>query len=175
VEEFAIAKARKLEFLRISHGNTCARMFAMDIERNPGFEDGQDIRDRAFEFACRIVRFCQKLYDLGGIARMMAPQLLNCGTSPSGMLEEARAGESKRDFVSKCCIALKELREAHGRLRIHIACKIGPVDEAVALREEANALISIVWTIVRNTRANAGLTVRSRPHRPSFTKVIPNS
>jgi len=115
-------------------------MFAMDIERNPGFEDGQDIRDRAFEFACRIVRFCQKLYDLGGIARMMAPQLLNCGTSPSGMLEEARAGESKRDFVSKCCIALKELHEAHG-----------------------------------NTRANAGLTVRSRPHRPSFTKVIPNS
>jgi hypothetical protein len=82
-------------------------MFAMDNERNPGFEDGQDIRDRAFEFACRIVRFCQKLYELGGIARMMAPQLLNCGTSPSGMLEEARAGESKRDFISKCCIALK--------------------------------------------------------------------
>ena len=150
-------------------------MFAMDDNRNPGFEGGQDIRDRAFEFGCQIVRFCQKLYDLGGIARMMVPQLLNCGTSPSGMLEEARAGESKRDFISKCCIALKELREAHNRLRIHVACQIGPTNEAVALRGEANELISIVWTIVRNTRANAGLIVKKRPTRPSFTKVIKNS
>jgi len=150
-------------------------MFAMDNERNPGFEDGQDIRDRAFEFGCQIVRFCQRLYDLGGIARMMVPQLLNCGTSPSGMLEEARAGESKRDFISKCCIALKELREAHNRLRIHVACKIGPANDAMALRGEANELISIVWTIVKNTRANAGLTKKSPPKRSSFTKVITNS
>jgi four helix bundle protein len=147
----------------------------MHDKQNPAFEGGQDIRDRAFEFACRIVRFCQKLYDLGGIARMMAPQLLNCGTSASGMLEEARAAESKRDFISKCCIALKELREAHGRLRIHVACMIGPLDEAIALHEEANALIAIVWTIVRNTRANAGPTISSRPSRPTFTKVITSS
>ena len=91
------------------------------------------------------------------------------------MLEEARAAESKRDFVSKCCIGLKELRETQGRLRIHVACKIGSLDEANALREEANALVSIVWTIVRNTRANAGLTINSRRNRPGFTKVIPNS
>lgn len=147
----------------------------MDQDKNQGFQDGQDIRDRAFEFACRMVRFCQKLYDLHGIARMMAPQLLNCGTSPAGMLEEARAAESKRDFVSKCCIALKELREAHVRLRIHVACNIGPHEEAVALGDEANALISIVWTIVRNTRANAGLTIKSRPSRPRFTNLITNS
>ena len=81
------------------------------MEPNPNFENGQDIRDRTFEFAYRIVRFCDQLYESGGIARMMAPQLLNCGTSPSAMLEEARAGESTRDFISKCCIALKELRE----------------------------------------------------------------
>ena len=142
------------------------------MEPNPNFENGQDIRDRTFEFACRIVRFCDQLYESGGIARMMAPQLLNCGTSPSAMLEEARAGESTRDFISKCCIALKELREAHGRLRIHEACRIGPLNEVIALRNEANQLISIVWTIIRNTRANAGLTTKTRP---SFAKVIPNS
>ena len=77
------------------------------------------IRDRTFEFACRIVKFCERLHESGGIARIMAPQLLDCGTSPSPMMEEARAGESTRDFISKCCIALKELREAHGRLRVH--------------------------------------------------------
>lgn len=142
---------------------------------NRDFENGQDTRDRIFRFACRIVKFCQKLYDSGGIARMMASQLLNCGTSPSGMLEEARSGESTRDFISKCCIALKELRETHGRLRVHEACAIGPLNEATALRIEANELISIVWTIIRNTRENAGLTAKNRPHRASFTKSIPNS
>ena len=150
----------------------------MDDDKNPRYKDGQDIRDRTLAFACRIVEFCRKLYELGGIARMMVPQLLACGTSPCGMLEEARAGESTPDFISKCCIALKELREAHGRLRIHEACKIGPLDEATSLRQEANELISIVWTIVRNKRRNAGLTINSnqrKPRRPSFAKVIPDA
>jgi four helix bundle protein len=134
---------------------------------NRGFDGGQDIRDRTFEFACRIVRFCRTLYDSGGIARMMAPQLLNCGTSPAAMLEEARAAERRRDFISKCCISLKELREAHMRLRLHIACEVGPVDDATALGEEANALVAIMSTIVRNTRANAGLTVKSARRHPA--------
>lgn len=149
--------------------------------RNPAYEDGQDIRDRTFEFACGIVRLCEKLYEAGGITRMMVPQLLDCGTSAAAMMEEARAGESTRDFISKCCIALKELREAHVRLRIHKACKIGPPAETKALCQEANALVSIVWTIVRNTRANAGLTIKTgakgatAAKRPSFSKVVANS
>jgi hypothetical protein len=47
-------------------------------EPNPLFENGQDIRDRTFEFACRVVRFCENLYSVGGVSRMMVPQLINC-------------------------------------------------------------------------------------------------
>jgi four helix bundle protein len=68
------------------------------------------------------------------------------------MLEEAKAAESRRDFVSKCSIGLKEVREAHGRLRYHEACGIGPGDEATALRVEANELVSIMTRIIGNTR-----------------------
>ena len=49
-----------------------------DEDKLQAFEGGQDIRDRAFAFACRVVRFCQKLYEGGGVGRLMAPQLLNC-------------------------------------------------------------------------------------------------
>jgi four helix bundle protein len=84
---------------------------------------------------------------------MMVPQLLNCSTSPAGMLEEARAAESTRDFISKCCIGLKELRESWTRLRVMEACRIGPNDRARDLVREANKLVSIVTVIVRNTRA----------------------
>ena len=126
----------------------------------PPYEGGQDIRDRTFTFACRVVKLCQKLYDQGGIGRVMVPQLVNCSTSVPAMLEEARAAESRRDFVSKCCIALKECRESHVRLRVLEACRLGPTEESLDLVAEANALVAIIGAIVRNTRRNAGLVPR---------------
>ena len=134
-------------------GTACAD--AHGVPAQDAFRTGQDIRDRSFHFACRIVSFCERLYQIGGVARLMAPQLLNCGTSLYAMLEEARAAESRKDFISKCSIGLKEIREAYGRLRIHEACKVGPAAEATALRIEANALVSIVTRIVGNTRTNS--------------------
>src|SRR5690349_3388084 len=104
------------------------------MPQDDDFRHGHNIRERSFQFACRVVTFCERLVQAGGVARLMAPQLLNCSTSVYGMLEEARAAE-RRDFVSKCSIGLKEIREAHGRLRIHVACRIGPPDEAAALKE----------------------------------------
>jgi len=86
---------------------------------------------------------------------MMVPQLLSAGTALYPMLEEARAAESRRDFISKCCIGLKEIREAHGRLRYHEACGIGPTEEAIALRAEANELVSIMTAIIGNTKLNS--------------------
>jgi four helix bundle protein len=68
------------------------------------------------------------------------------------MLEEARAAESRRDFISKCSVGLKEVREAHGRLRYHETCRIGPSDESAALRCEANELVAIMTRIIGNTR-----------------------
>jgi four helix bundle protein len=119
---------------------------------------GTDIRERSFRFGCRIVSLSRTLSEAGGIARLMTPQLLRAGTALYPMLEEARAAESTRDFISKCTIGLKEGREAHGRLRLHEACGIGPADEVRALHEEANELVSIVTAIVRNTRQRADLS-----------------
>ncbi len=128
---------------------------------------GENIRERSFQFGCRIIEFVKSLYDEGGIARAMALQLLRAGTALYPMLEEAGAAESTRDFISKCNIGLKEIREAHGRLRSDEACGIGPVAEARVLRAEANELISIVTVIVRNTRLRAGIARRTLQKRRS--------
>jgi four helix bundle protein len=124
-------------------------------DARPTFEDGQDIRDRAFAFACRVVKFCQGLYERGGIGRVMVPQLVSSTLAFDTMLEEARGAESTADFISKCSISLKECRESWTRLRVCQACCIGPSVEARELVREANELISIVTAIVRNTRRNA--------------------
>jgi four helix bundle protein len=124
-------------------------------QTNPAYENGQDIRDRSFDFACRVVRLGQTLYETGGVGRILTPQILNCSTSLAAMLEEARAAESTRDFISKCSIGLKESRESHLRLRVIEACRIGPATQVRELRQEANELVSIVTAILRNTKRNA--------------------
>ena len=152
-----------------------------DIERPSTFEDGQDIRDRAFLFACRVVKFCQGVYDRGGVGRMMVPQIVDCATSFATMLEEAKAAESTPDFISKCSISLKESRESWTRLRVCHACRIGPEIEARDLVQEGNELVSIMTAIVRNTRRNAAKkkeeqsNTRRRSSRRSHEFRIPNS
>jgi four helix bundle protein len=142
------------------------------------FEDGQDIRDRSFEFACAVVAFCQNLSETGGIGRLMVPQLLSCSLSFATMLEEARAAESTADFISKCSIGLKECRESWTRLRVCAKCRIGRQREASELADEANQLVAIVTAIIRKTKRNAapaGHRVRRKASRPGYEFQIPNS
>jgi four helix bundle protein len=143
------------------------------------FEDGQDIRDRSFDYACRVVDFCQALSDGPAIGRLMVPQLLNCSLSFATMLEEARGAESDADFISKCCIGLKECRESWTRMRVCLKCKIGPRQDASELVREGNELIAIATTIIKNKRRNvAAKTAERLAQRASRTNSkfqIPNS
>ena len=104
---------------------------APDVTAPPYESYGQDIRDRTFEFACDIVLFCDALFHQGGIARILAPQLVRCGTSIGANLEEARDGESRPDFISKCSIALKEARETTFRLRVAERCRLDRETESL--------------------------------------------
>src|SRR3954452_12148178 len=122
--------------------------------RPPTYEGGQDIRDRSFEYACRVVDFCERLSGAGGVARLMVPQLLNCSLSFATMLEEAPAAETDSDFISKYCIGLKECRESWTPIRVCRKCRNGPAPEADALVREADELIAIVTTIVKKKRRN---------------------
>ena len=120
--------------------------------RSPTYEGGQDIRDRSFEYACRVVDFCEQLTSSGIVGRLMVAQLLNCSLSFASGLEEARAAESDADFLSKCCIALNEGRESWTRIRVCHQCNKGPANVAVALAREGSELIAIVGTIIANKR-----------------------
>ncbi|MDT8300674.1 MAG: four helix bundle protein [Sedimentisphaerales bacterium] len=73
----------------------------------------KDIQERAFSFAYRIVKLYQFLLEQGGVGEVLGKQLLRSGTSIGANLEEAIAGQSKADFISKCNIALKKRLERH--------------------------------------------------------------
>lgn len=69
------------------------------------------IAERSFEFACRVLKTCERLWEKGPIARHVASQLMRCGTSIGSNAEEAQAGHSRRDFTAKLNISRKEARE----------------------------------------------------------------
>ena len=146
-------------------------MLKQEPEQPPAYEHGQDIRDRALAFACRVVKVCQQLYDAGGVGRLMVPQLMSCSISAASMLEEARAAESDADFISKASISLKECRESWARLRVCEKCRIGPEKEGRDLIREANELIAIITTILRNKRAN----MKAKARRGVRSARVPNS
>ena len=86
------------------------------------------IRERTFEFSLRIIRPCQELEEQPGVARTLSWQLLRSGTSIGANVEEAQAGQSKLDFISKNAIALKEARETIYWLRLVIGSKKSNLD-----------------------------------------------
>lgn len=114
----------------------------------------RDIQQRAFEFACRIVRLHRDLMQRDATARTLAGQLLRSGTSIAANLEEAHADQTKPDFIAKCSISLKEARETLYWLRLFRATDIATNETIDPLQTEAHELVSILTTILRNARIN---------------------
>ena len=69
-----------------------------------------DLSPRLLELAVRVGRVVDALPE-NRLGRHIAGQLVRSGTSPAPNYEEACAAESRRDFIHKVRIALKELRE----------------------------------------------------------------
>jgi four helix bundle protein len=111
----------------------------------------QHIKDRTFDFAVDIVGFCQKLDVQGGVNRTIGRQLLGCGTSIGANIEEAQAGQSTADFISKCSIALKEARETVYWLRLIQASGCSNGDFKFPLKE-ADEISRIIGAIIVRTR-----------------------
>lgn len=113
----------------------------------------RDIQDRAFRFACAIVRLYRERLQQEPAARTLGGQLLRSGTSIGANLEEATAGQSRADFISKCSIALKEARETMYWLKLLQATGIICSTDVQELIAEANELIAILTIIVRKARS----------------------
>ena len=77
-----------------------------------------DIQERTFAFSCQVIEFCRQLHRSDDVARRMSWQLLGAATGIGANLEEADAGQSKRDFIAKASIARKEAAETRYWLRL---------------------------------------------------------
>lgn len=115
----------------------------------------QNILERTFDFAVRIVQLSGKLDERPGIGRIMMSQILRAGTSVPSNVEEAQAAQSKAVFASKMSIALKEARETHLRLRLLATARIVNETELQSLIDEADEIKRVIGAIIVSARRNA--------------------
>jgi four helix bundle protein len=113
-----------------------------------------DIKERTFDFAVKIVRFCDELFELLTASRRLSYQLLDSGTSIGANVEEAQAGQSRADFISKYAISLKETRETIYWLRLLEASGQFTGERMQNLRREAEEIARIIGAIIVRAKKN---------------------
>ena len=83
----------------------------------PASKRAYDLEDRLLEFAAMIIELVESLPNTRA-GNHVAGQLLRSGTSSLSNHGEVEAAESRRDFLHKLRICLKELRETKRWLRL---------------------------------------------------------
>ncbi len=122
----------------------------------PNKERVFDLEERTCDFAVAAILITENMPRTpAGV--YYANQLLRSGGSPALHYGEAQGGESRKDFIHKMRIALKELRESRACLKIIRKAGLHPdlqvLDSAFA---ECNELIAIFNKSVQTAEKNMG-------------------
>ena len=113
-----------------------------------------DFRERSFLFACDVVAFARIVAARGYILGRLATQLVKAGSSVGANLEESVGGQTKPDFITKQCIALKEAREARFWLRLIAASEPSLASRTKPLITEASEFVAMLTASVKTSRSN---------------------
>ncbi len=115
------------------------------------------ICERAFEFGSRILKLGDRIYQHGPSGRLVATQLMDCGTSVGANAEEAEEAQSKADFIAKLSVSRKEARESSYWLRLALKNEIVRAEDVKWELSEARQLLAMIRSAI--------LTARSSPDR----------
>jgi four helix bundle protein len=110
------------------------------------------IKNKSYEFPLEIIKLCTQLRNQKHFE--ISSQLLRSGTSIGTNVEEALAGQSRKDFFSKMSIASKEARETNYWLRLITDTGIINKRQSQMLLDESNQLIKILTSIVKTGKMN---------------------
>ena len=109
-----------------------------------------DLEERLIDFAVMILDLVEKLPKTYA-GNYFGGQLTRSGSSPALNYGEAQGAESRKDFLHKVRIVLKELRESQVNLKI---IKRKPLLDSMTVEsvlEECNQLVAIFTKIAKST------------------------
>jgi len=114
-----------------------------------------DLEDRLINFGVTIIEVAESMNIKRYVGVHLSKQLIRSGTSPGIHYGEAQAAESRKDFVHKMKIILKELRETRGNLkmsnRVNLFQSSQNIDDVIA---ECTELIAIFAKSIQTAEGN---------------------
>jgi len=122
-----------------------------------GEEKKYDLEERLITYAAEMIGVSEALPATRS-GNHVAAQILRSGTSPAPNYGEAMAAESRRDFLHKMGICLKELKETRIWLRISAKRQMLSVPVLDAWLQETGELIRIFKSSIQTATRNAKLS-----------------
>jgi four helix bundle protein len=111
------------------------------------------IKEKSFRFALKVVEVSRSVarehneFDL-------TRQLKRSGTAVGALIREAEQAESKRDFIHKLAISLKEANETEYWIDLLFQSNMMTEEHYFYIREEAAEMNRLLISIIRNTKLN---------------------
>ena len=113
-----------------------------------------DLEERLICFSVLIIEITRVMSNCKA-GNHLSGQLLRSGTSVSLNYGEAQSGESRRDFIHKIKVVLKELHETLISLKILTALESNPDKiEVQRLKKENGELVAIFISSVKTAKQN---------------------
>ena len=109
------------------------------------------IKAKSLAFAKRIVKVYRYLCEEKS-EYVLSKQLLRSGTSIGANITEAQYGSSRKDFLAKLYIALKECAETLYWLELLYSCDYFTNSEYTSLQHDCEELRKLLSAITKSTR-----------------------
>ena len=113
-----------------------------------------DLQERLIDFSIAIILLVESMANTKA-ANHIGGQVLRLGTSPAFNYGEAQSAESRKDFIHKMKVCLKELRETQVGLKMTYRLKIANSEQEVEQSlKECSELVAIFVKSIETAERN---------------------
>lgn len=122
----------------------------LNSNNSSSYSNKSIVESKSFSFAIRIVNLYKYLTD-DKKEYVLSKQILKSGTSIGANISEALQGQSRKDFLMKMNIALKECSETKYWLRLLSATNYIDDNQANSIMKDCTELEKMLTSIVKTT------------------------
>lgn len=110
------------------------------------------VKRKSFDFALAIVKICRVLAEEKR-EYVLSKQLLRSGTAVGALVRESEHAESKKDFIHKLAIALKEANETEYWLELLYQSDSIQKEDFQKLSNANKELLKLLISIIKSSKA----------------------
>jgi len=110
------------------------------------------VNEKSYKFALKIIKYCKLLREINEY--ILSNQLLKSGTSIGANINESVYSQSRKDFVNKLSIALKEANETLYWLKLIKDSDLVTEEYTLDLLNDIDEIIRLLVSIIKTSKIN---------------------